>query len=231
MIDFKNKKVLKSIISPLLSGIVLAALGIGLIYLVPGKRASADTSRTTFNQTWAANKLLAISYRDARGTYKLPFGVAGWEVSGNLKDQSNNVTQTYLENWKTDDLGSLCIAQLPSYSNNKRWLYGFNVTSAMADPSMPSCSAIRFILENYSKSYTNNQRGNAPAGNAIVGSSVMCTGAGCSTATGAYGFNLAVGGNPSNIAGMMLPLYWTVSGTVCDSPSDANCQGDPNLAL
>lgn len=212
MIALKNKNI-KSIVGLLFAGIILTALGIGLMILYPGKPATAATEKYTLN--WqAANVMRAEAYGLA-----IPIGVTRWHVTGNY-NISGGTSLSFKEDWKTPDYEGMIKDSVPL---NTDWLYGYMRPKNAGNPNATISTSAN---EGVGFTPTSNQ-GEVES----IGDAVRCNpqnNKDCMIATGPYSFlydhNVPVEHEKPMLAVTMMPLRWTVKGTVCDQPYDPACK-------
>lgn len=188
-------------------GLVLGAFGIVLLNF--GNEPTKSNAATDYNATWKATKLYRLHNRPTGGGgFTISdlggIGVKAWAVSGTIGDV------TYTETWEGPRADSISFTGINQKcvvnADPKVWFgsclwFGSNSSSPPGD---------YWLTEEAVDSFVRSGRiGDA----SYAGSGAYCREgvvAGCWSVLGTYGF----GRNKSEYIGMMMPLQWTVVGTI-----------------
>lgn len=197
--------------------ILLAASGIALMNSGGQSSKVAKASTTTYTTNWQATSVYRLM-RTNNGGVTQPLGaigVSGWVVNGTIG------TTTYTETWVGPAANS---ASFNTVTNSKCSTAGYDKTKWLV-----GCTSYiggdegrnTFGMENIAPSdvYADKPGGVGYNQWSSSGGGSYCDDAfqvftGCAVATGSYGFvytNLTGG---IKMAGLFMPLQWTVSGTI-----------------
>ncbi|MEX2012731.1 MAG: hypothetical protein WD970_03250 [Patescibacteria group bacterium] len=195
------------------AGLVLGAAGLAL-FNFGAKPTPTVAQSTNYTTHWSATKLFQIKYTNNAGATvnTAAIGVSQWSVDGSIGPTS------FTETWISPDPDSARLTISTNCSTNgyvrTDWLLG----CFMVDSEWGGTHNFRLLSVDADSVYTS---GNTTAARWSGGGAFCDNGgvlSGCVIGTGTYGFTVVPGtsGNTheSKLSGLMMPLKWTVSGTI-----------------
>lgn len=201
----------KSIFAPIICGIILAGLGVGLMLMVPNKKGQAVTQ---YNMTWEAGNLMIgganLKFSDP-ARYDIPIGVTKWIINGTYG------SKTFHEEWNTFPYndsypnGGWLTSEPPNENN---WIFGYIRPNGVTDNQLRASVKIDGDVNHTpSASIT-------PLDAVALGRAARCKNEDCIYATGPYSFAIGHEINSSGFRpwffGTLMPLKWQVTGSISD---------------
>lgn len=208
------------------SGLLLAAFGVFLALSptadTPAVNAQAGTNYTT---TWTATRVLTVDssggWANVAPMQNVPIGVSEWQVTG---VDTTTGSQLFTETWKVPTASDIVFNPANRTTtgtgfNPAEWLFAGHVGVFGDTPNGGRITYKNQPVSILGPTYT-YERGNAKVG----GNAIRCSSnsdSNCLHARGAYGWevyhalsNLGSERGRISASGLMMPLKWTVTGTV-----------------
>lgn len=220
---------MRRIVLSIVTGIVLAALGVGLSITAPNQKKANGSGTAEYSTTWTATKLLvaqAWGRDDTTLISEIALGPAAWQVDGRV-DQS----QYYREYWT--------VATPPefryTYSGGGSNIYTINYSDSAAkgkwmasiypDKGLITTDFVRRLsltLRPVSQVVNSDgQKTGEFKGDTIGGTKIDITSGytGALSTTGTYSFSAVADNGNSTYWATAMPLSWTVRGKICEEKS------------
>ncbi|MEK7202671.1 MAG: hypothetical protein AAB669_04060 [Patescibacteria group bacterium] len=214
----RNRQMMMTIL-----GLLLGAFG--LVLLNFGNAPTSSTAADPYSSTWKATQLYRLRHTNNSNqvTSANAIGVAEWQVTGNIGETN------YSETWKGPAADSVNIQKNPGTGNICRGTYDPSKWLAgCIDSSYNRFGSFKYDLILTSPSDSSLLSEGIMGGTNTTnwsGRSVKCNSGfgglpGCLSAIGSYGFyhfipkESALNASLDLQIGMMMPLEWTVTGSI-----------------
>ncbi len=208
-------------------GLLAVVVGLAFIIQSPARRAEAGTD--SYVSTWNATHYLVAKRKLPNNAFdEIAIGVASWEVKGSVSSGGPYFTVFYFkETWTAPEEypafkggDNLPLIEWNRTSNiNKLWLVGYVGRNEDRNRIEITKKGVADPLQ--------KTGGNAAK---VDGKTASCIrDSDCFFTTGAYGFTDIVDwhkttNNKNLSAGILIPIQWTVTGTICELDTEPECQ-------